>query len=168
MLASEVNIEKLACFSLGSNLGNRKAFLERAGLLLTEKAGRLAHISGMYESPSWGYESDQPYINRCLAVYSQKNPHQLMEIALGIEKQMGRLREGIGYSDRVIDIDLLLVEDLVIDHPGLILPHPRMSERRFVLLPLAEILPGMLHPLSGLTISRLLAMCPDKSTLTPV
>ena len=168
MKISQVNIDKLACFSLGSNLGNRFAFIEKARLLLEEKAGRLAHMSGMYESPSWGYESDLPYINCCLAIYSQMEALQLMEIALEIEEQMGRRREGSGYSDRVIDIDLLLVEDLVVDHPRLILPHPRMSERRFVLLPLAEILPEMRHPVSGLTISRLLEECSDKSAVKPV
>lgn len=168
MKNSQVNIEKLACFSLGSNLGDRFAFIEKAGLLLEERAGRRAHMSGMYESPSWGYESDLAYINSCLAIYSEKEPLELMEIALEIEEQMGRRREGSGYSDRVIDIDLLLVEDLVVDHPRLILPHPRMNTRRFVLLPLAEILPDMRHPVFGLTISTLLEECPDKSVVKPV
>ncbi len=168
MEKSRVNTEKLACFSLGSNLGDRFAFIQKAGLLLEERAGRRAHMSGMYESPSWGYESNLAYINSCLAIYSEKEPLELMEIALEIEEQMGRHRDGNGYSDRVIDIDLLLVEDLVVDHPRLILPHPRMSERRFVLLPLAEILPEMRHPVSGLTISRLLEECSDKSAIKPV
>ena len=168
MTISQVNIAKLACFSLGSNLGDRSAFIERAVLLLEERAGRRAHMSGMYESPSWGYESNLPYINSCLAIYSKKEPLELMQIALEIEEQMGRRREGKGYSDRVIDIDLLLLEDLVMDHPRLILPHPRMSERRFVLLPLAEILPDMQHPVSGLSISSLLEGCPDKSAVKPV
>ena len=168
MKISRVNTEKLACFSLGSNLGDSLGFIQKAGLLLEERAGRRAHMSGMYESPSWGYESDLAYINSCLAVYSEKEPLELMEIALEIEEQMGRRREGSGYSDRLIDIDLLLVEDLVVDHPRLILPHPRMSERRFVLLPLAEILPEMRHPVSGLTISRLLEECSDKSAIKPV
>ena len=168
MEKSRVNTEKLACFSLGSNLGDRFAFIQKAGLLLEERAGRRAHMSGMYESPSWGYESDLAYLNSCLAIYSEKEPLELMEIALEIEEQMGRRREGSGYSDRVIDIDLLLVEDLVVDHPRLILPHPRMSERRFVLLPLAKILPEMRHPVSGLTISRLLEECSDKSAIKPV
>jgi len=91
-----------------------------------------------------------------------------MKIALEIEKQMGRSRQGSGYADRVIDIDLLLVDDVVMDHPRLILPHPRMMERRFVLVPLNEILPKMRDPKSGLTISELLEQCPDQSPVTPV
>ena len=91
-----------------------------------------------------------------------------MEMALEIEKKMGRSRGGKGYSDRVIDIDLLMVGDLVMNHQRLILPHPRMCLRRFVLVPLAEILPDMRHPLSGLAISELLERCPDQSRLTPV
>ncbi len=125
-------------------------------------------MSGMYESPSWGYQSDQPYINCCLALYSRNEPLELMEIALDIEKEMGRSRGGSAYSDRVIDIDLLLVDDMVMDHPRLILPHPRMCLRRFVLVPLTEIVPEMQHPVSGLTISQLLKQCPDQLPLTPV
>lgn len=160
--------EKLACFSLGSNLGNRIAYLEEARKLLERKLGSLVYQSGMYESPSWGYQSDQPYINCCLAFYTLAEPLQLMDIALGIEKQMGRSREGSGYSDRGIDIDLLLVEEMVMDHPRLTLPHPRMHLRRFVLVPLAEIVPEMRHPVSDLTISELLERCPDQSVLIPV
>ena len=122
----------------------------------------------MYEASSWGYQCDQVYINGCLAFYTQKEPLQLMKIALEIEKQMGRIRHGSGYVDRVIDIDLLLVDDLVMDHPSLILPHPRMTQRRFVLVPLNKILPEMRHPVSGLTISELLEQCPDQSPVTPV
>lgn len=168
MKISDADKEHLACFSLGSNMGDRFAYLEHARSMLEEKAGRLVRLSAMYESPAWGYESDQTYINCCLAIYTHKDPQHLMEIALEIERQMGRRREGTGYSDRVIDIDLLLVEDVVMDLPQLILPHPRMSERRFVLVPLAEILPGLQHPLSGQTISDLLEACPDQSPVRPV
>jgi len=168
MNLAQENLEKLACFSLGSNLGDREAYLERASLLLEQKLGRHAYLSPMYESPSWGYQSDLPYINSCLALYTRNQPLQLMETALEIEKQMGRSRQGSGYIDRVIDIDLLLVDDLVMDHPSLILPHPRMMERRFVLVPLNDILPEMRHPKSGLTISELLEHCPDQSPITPV
>jgi 2-amino-4-hydroxy-6-hydroxymethyldihydropteridine diphosphokinase len=168
MKLTQEHKESLACFSLGSNLGDRVAYLERASLLLESKVGRLAYCSPMYESASWGYQSDLPYINSCLALYTKKEPLQLMEIALEIEKQMGRSRQGSGYADRVIDIDLLLVNDVIMDHPRLILPHPRMMERRFVLVPLNEILPEMRHPKSGQTISEILKSCPDQSPITPV
>lgn len=158
----------IACFSLGSNMGDRKRSLERAAGLLSERTGSLESLSGMYESPSWGYESDSTYMNCCLAIRTEMEALDLMETALEIEKEMGRTREGQGYSDRIIDIDLLLCGDRVVNHPRLILPHPRMSLRRFVLVPLSEILPGLKHPVSGLSISELLKCCPDKSELRPV
>lgn len=159
------NREYLACFSLGSNLGDRIAYLEEARMLLEKRLGRLANVSSMYESPAWGYESEQSYVNCCLGLYTQKNALLLVETALEIEEGMGRRREGQGYSDRVIDIDLLLMEEQVVNTPRLVLPHPRMDLRRFVLEPLAEIYPEMKHPVSGLSISSLLDSCPDQSSL---
>jgi len=158
----------IACFSLGSNMGDRKKNLDRAARLLVRRAGSLDSLSGKYESPPWGYKSDSPYLNCCLAIRTDREALDLMELALEIEKEMGRTREGQGYSDRIIDVDLLLYGDRIMDHPQLILPHPRMSLRRFVLLPLAEILPDLKHPVSGKRIAELLANCPDKSLLSPV
>lgn len=158
----------LTCFSLGSNMGDRKKSLLHAVRLLSERTGRLESLSGMFESPPWGYESDSTYVNCCLVIHTALDPLELMDIALEIEREMGRTREGTGYSDRVIDVDMLLCGDLVMDHPRLIIPHPRMSFRRFVLAPLAEIMPDLRHPVSGLSISELLERCPDQSLLTPV
>lgn len=158
----------IACFSLGSNMGDRKWSLERAAGLLSERTGSLESLSGMYESPSWGYESDSPYINCCLAIRTEMETLDLMDTALEIEREMGRTREGQGYSDRIIDVDLLLCGGRVVNHPRLILPHPRMSLRRFVLVPLSEILPDLKHPGSGLSISELLECCPDQSQLRSV
>jgi 2-amino-4-hydroxy-6-hydroxymethyldihydropteridine diphosphokinase len=160
--------EYTACFSLGSNMGDRKRSLDLAAGRLSERTGCLESMSGMYESPSWGYESDSPYMNCCLAIRTGMEALELMETALEIEKEMGRTREGQGYSDRIIDIDLLLCGDLVMNSSRLILPHPRMSLRRFVLLPLSEILPDLMHPVLGLSISELLERCPDASQLRPV
>ncbi|MCP4312226.1 MAG: 2-amino-4-hydroxy-6-hydroxymethyldihydropteridine diphosphokinase [Bacteroidetes bacterium] len=158
----------IACFSLGSNMGDRVLHLERAAELLRERTGTLVSLSGMYESPSWGYDSDTPFINCCLAIRTGLDPLDLMGTARGIEQEMGRTRTESGYSDRVIDVDLLLCGELVMDHPRLVVPHPRMSLRRFVLLPLAEILPDLRHPVSGLTIAQLLEQCPDQSPVKPV
>lgn len=160
--------EFIACFSLGSNMGDRRKRLEHAADLLCERAGFKVSISGMYESPAWGFESDSSFINCCLALRTGLNPFELIEIALGIEEEMGRTRGGSGYSDRVIDLDLLLCGDQVISQEGLIVPHPRMNLRKFVLVPLAEILPTMRHPVSGLTITELLENCPDQSEVKPI
>lgn len=158
----------IACFSLGSNMGDRKANLELAARLLADRTGSLEALSGIYESAAWGYESDSLYMNCCLTIRTEMKALELMEYALEVEKEMGRIREGQGYSDRIMDVDLLLYGDRVMNHPQLTLPHPRMSFRRFVLVPLAEIQPGLKHPVSGLSIAELLENCPDQSVLTPV
>lgn len=160
--------EYLACFSLGTNLGDRVMNLDMAKTLIADKMGAIEASSGVYESPSWGYSSNMYFYNTCLAVRSSIKPLELMELALTIEKELGRTRSKEGYSDRVIDIDLLLCGSLILDHPRLILPHPRMSERRFVLQPMTEILPDQVHPGSGLTMAELLARCKDSSELRPV
>jgi len=157
-----------ACFSLGSNLGDRSRNMEAARLLMADRMGAVNAVSGIYESPSWGYASDHSYYNCCLVIRTMIEPLHLMEMILQVEQVLGRVRKKEGYGDRVIDIDLLLYGDVVMDHPMLILPHPRMSMRRFVLAPLAEIFPEKVHPVSGLTISELLDRCQDPSEVSPV
>lgn len=156
------------CLSLGSNLGDRKSNLKRATRLLEERAGSIVRISGVYESASWGYTSLHPYYNCCLEIRTGIQPLNLMELALGIELEMGRKRNPGRYDDRIIDIDILFYGDLVLEHPQLILPHPRLSERGFVLVPLAEILPELVHPLSGKTVGELLENCPDAEGIRAV
>ena len=158
----------VAYFSLGSNLGDRKGNLESAIQLLGERSGTIDALSGVYESPSWGYTSAHSYYNSCLGLRTSIEPVDLVEIALQVERDLGRVRPAGGYDDRIIDIDLLLYGDLVMDHPRLVLPHPRMSDRGFVLVPLAEIVPDMVHPVSGITISSLLDRCSDRSVVIPV
>jgi len=160
---------KLIYLSLGSNLGNRKQHLEEAMKLIQSRIGVPEKMSMVYESEPWGYASDNSFCNCCLSLPTLFDPIQLIDQLLGIEKEMGRERGGGGkaYSDRIIDIDLLLYEDLVLNHSRLILPHPAMAERRFVLVPLAEIAPELIHPLSGKTIRQMLLECTDRSGITP-
>jgi len=87
---------------------------------------------------------------------------------LDIEQALGRQREGLGYSDRVIDIDMLLYGESRLDHPRLSLPHPSMGDRRFVLAPLAEIAPELIHPVTGNSISKMLQVCADQSEVVPM
>lgn len=152
-------------FSLGSNLGERMAHLKKAALLLEEALGSCHSHSSFYESEAWGYQSEKPYVNCCVAISSGVTPLEAMGLALGIEQQMGRKRSGSGYGDRIIDIDLLLAGSRVLREPSLILPHPRMHLRRFVLEPLAEIAPDLVHPKMQRTITQLLDRCPDKAPL---
>ena len=129
---------------LGGNLGDVAATLEAALAALTaDGAVRLVCASAAYRTPPWGL-TDQPYfLNRCALVATTLGPRALLARALAVEQAFGRLRDPMSrFGPRPLDIDLLTYGELSIDEPGLVLPHPRMFERAFVLVPLAEIAPG--------------------------
>lgn len=161
-------MKKLIYLSLGSNLGRREQYLEEALEKIQKRIGRLDKVSRYYESEPWGFSSGNRFYNCCLSLRSSIDPLRLMELLLQIEQEMGRSREGSIYSDRVIDIDLLLYGDKQLDLPGLTVPHPSMGDRRFVLAPLAEIAPEVIHPVAEISISRMLHLCPDKSEVLPL
>ncbi len=154
--------------SLGSNLGNKLQNLEAAQKLIGIQLGSIGSVSQVYESNSWGYFSENTFYNCCLSVTTTMDPGSLMEGIWSIERILGRVREGRGYADRLIDIDLLLYGNEVVDDPGLNVPHPKMEERRFVLEPLVEIAADMVHPLNGLTIREMLEKCQDPGKIMPV
>lgn len=158
----------LVYLSLGSNLGHREQHLREAIKLIQSRIGAAEQVSRIYESEPWGYSSENRFCNCCLSVRTRLDPLPLLDQVLGIEKKMGRERLGMGYSDRIIDIDLLLFGDMQIDHPRLTLPHPAIGERMFVLAPLAEIAPGLIHPVTGLTIGQMLEQCGDQTNVTPL
>ncbi len=147
--------ESHVCYvGLGSNLGDRAANLAEARLRLNE-SGRIIAASSIYETEPWGVDPGQPdFLNQVVALATPLPPAGLLELLLSIERDMGRVRSAPG-DPRLIDLDLLLYGDEVIDEPGLTIPHPRMTERAFVLDPLAEIAPDAIHPVSGLSISEL-------------
>lgn len=158
----------LAYLSLGSNLGHREQHLQEAITLIQSQIGAAEQVSGIFESEPWGYSSENQFCNCCLSVWTNLDPFPLLEQVLGIEKQMGRERLGTGYSDRIIDIDLLLFGDIQMEHPRLTLPHPAFGNRRFVLVPLAEIAPELMHPVTGLSIVQMLEVCGDQTRVTPL
>lgn len=161
-------MKKLIYLSLGSNLGRREQYLEEALEKIQKRIGRLDKVSRYYESEPCGFSSGNRFYNCCLSLRSSIDPLRLMELLLQIEQEMGRSMEGSIYSDRVIDIDLLLYGDKQLDLPGLTVPHPSMWDRRFVLAPLAEIAPEVIHPVAEISISRMLHLCPDKSEVLPL
>jgi 2-amino-4-hydroxy-6-hydroxymethyldihydropteridine diphosphokinase len=130
-----------AFVGLGANLGDREATIRLAAGLLC--ATRLSTIR---ETEPWGYEDQPPFLNAVAQVDTDAAPRALLDRLLEIESELGRTRDGPRWGPRTIDLDLLLYGDQVIDEPGLVVPHPRLAERRFVLEPLAELDPYLLVP----------------------
>jgi 2-amino-4-hydroxy-6-hydroxymethyldihydropteridine diphosphokinase len=149
---------------LGSNLGDRLATLD-AGLRALEALGfRTRALSSRYETEPVGGPAQGWYVNAVVRGETELPPRQLLEACLHVERQLGRERR-VRWEARTLDLDLLLYGDLVLDEPGLRVPHPRLCERRFVLEPLAELAPELRHPLLGLRVAELLERCPDVSAV---
>jgi 2-amino-4-hydroxy-6-hydroxymethyldihydropteridine diphosphokinase len=127
--------------ALGTNLGNRKAIMREAIDNIGKKVGTVIRQSSFYETEPWGFESPNLFLNACICVSTKLAPRQLLEVTQAIERDMGRIEKTVGlqYVDRIIDIDILLYDDLHINEPDLIIPHPLMEEREFVMKPLLEI-----------------------------
>ncbi len=154
--------------SLGSNLGNREDNIKNAIQFIQLRLGNILAQSPLYQTPSWGYH-DRSYLNNVLCLSTSLDPLDLMDAFLQIELLQGRLREqGEGYQPRIIDIDIVLIEGIVINHPKLIVPHPRMHLRRFVLKPAVDIAPSWIHELKNKSLSELLKECEDNSKIKQV
>ena len=127
--------------ALGTNLGNRKAIMREAIDNIGNKVGTVMRQSSFYETEPWGFESPNLFLNACICVSTKLAPRQLLEVTQAIERDMGRIEKTVGlqYVDRIIDIDILLYDDLHINEPDLVIPHPLMEEREFVMKPLLEI-----------------------------
>ncbi len=145
-------------FSLGSNLGDRAQLLEKALTLLNKEIGNLVSRSSFYETEPWGFSSNHPFLNSCCLCETELLPLEVLHRTQQIEKELGRKRKSKNkkYHDRPIDIDLLLCDDLTINTKELTIPHPFMQERRFVLEPLKEIAPDVIHPVLHISISEML------------
>ncbi len=136
--------------SLGSNLGDRLRYLERA-LEQLRRELKIERVSSVYETRPVG-EADQPwFLNLVCYAYTQMDPHTLLWYIQAIESALGRQRSEDQFAPRTLDIDIVAFEDRVIEEPNLEIPHPRMAERAFVLEPLAEIAPEWLHPVENKT-----------------
>ena len=139
-----------AYVGLGANLGDREHALRRALELLDAEAGiAVVSASSFRETDPVGYLDQPPFLNGAVAVETELAPRELLERLLGVERALGRIREGPRFGPRTIDLDLLLYGDAVLDEPGLTLPHPRLHERRFALEPLAELDPELVVPGRG-------------------
>lgn len=148
------NLASIIAIALGSNLGDSLAILQAAIETLDRIPGiEVIIVSSWYQTKAIG--PPQPdYVNGCILVQAQQEPHSLLEILLNIEKKFGRTRQE-RWGPRTLDLDLLLYDDLILETATLQIPHPRIRERAFVLIPLAEIAPKWVEPVSGKTIEEL-------------
>lgn len=142
---------------LGSNLGDKKENIQRALNEIAERIGEVISVSAFYETAPWGFESENSFINIAAAVDTGLQPRKVMEAGQDIEKLMGRVPRSMeaGYADRIIDIDLLLYDDLIIDQEDLIIPHPLMTDRAFVMEPMMDIAPEVIHPVFNMKLKEL-------------
>ena len=126
--------------------------------MITERIGEVTSLSSFYETTPWGFRSENSFLNAAACAETALPPLDVLHLTQAIEKEMGRKKKSVQgiYSDRLIDIDLLLYDNLVLDLPELTLPHPLMTERAFVMAPLAEIAGETVHPIFKKTISELL------------
>lgn len=142
---------------LGTNLGNKEANLRIAIYKLQERIGKQVSLSSFYETAPWGFESDHSFLNAAIGLETSLSPIEILHITQEIEKELGRTKKSVNgsYSDRLIDIDILLYDTLVLQTPELTIPHPLMTERDFVMKPLIEIAGNVIHPTRQKTLSEL-------------
>jgi 2-amino-4-hydroxy-6-hydroxymethyldihydropteridine diphosphokinase len=149
-----------AYVGVGSNLGDKEGFCRRAIQLIDRMEGcRVRTVSNLYRTEPVGVQGHDWYLNCVVGLDTLLTPHLMLERLLNLESELGRIRTG-KLQPRVIDLDLLLFGQSVVNTLDLVLPHPRMHMRRFVMVPMAEIAPDLLHPVLGLTMKKLLEECP--------
>ena len=149
--------------SIGSNKGNRYSFIKEALRLIRKDIGKVFLISKTYETKSWGFHSDD-FINICIMIKSEFLPAELLNKLKNIEVRIGRIRNSTEISAREIDIDILFYSDEIVDQKNLMIPHPRLHLRNFVLYPLNDIASDFVHPILIKPINELLEECKDNDT----
>jgi 2-amino-4-hydroxy-6-hydroxymethyldihydropteridine diphosphokinase len=163
LLNYNIPIMRKVFLGLGSNLGDRAKNLDEVKIRIETSIGKIVAASSVYQAEPWGFKSEDDFLNMAICVETNLNPSGLLGRILMIESQMGRVRSGDQFSSRGIDIDILLYENEIIDLAALKIPHPRMHERKFVLVPLCEIGSEVVHPVMNQTIESLLKSCTDSS-----
>ncbi len=145
---------------LGSNIGLRNFNLRRAQRLLEKRLGKATKVSSCYETAAWGVEDQRDFLNMAFCFKTKLSPDQVLDVAQRVESKMGRLRLQ-KWGERIIDVDIIFYGDEVVNTDRLQLPHPWMQDRRFVLVPVAEIAAKWRHPVLGAKVKKLLRNCTD-------
>lgn len=153
----------------GGNLNNTKDKYVKLNKLISSHIGKILHQSNYYQSKSWGYCSENNFINVAFKIQTNLSALEALEQCLIIEQLLGRqVHEKYPYQDRAMDIDIIFYDELIFNSKTLTIPHPLMEKRNFVLLPLLEICPCKIHPVLGKTIKELLDNSPDNSYPRPI
>ncbi len=146
---------------IGGNIGDRIENLRKTRAFIARSCGRILRESAIYETSAWGKTDQADFLNQALRVETELTPTLLLWKILEIEQELGRFR-GEKFGPRIIDIDIILYNSEIINLPSLTVPHPHMQNRRFVMAPMAEIAPSIVHPILGKTMAELLMVCPDQ------
>lgn len=146
---------------LGSNQGQRKQFLQKAIQQIQLQCGSITKESSIYETAAWGNTKQASFLNKIISIRTKLSPDALMKKLLEIEEELGRVRTE-KYGPRTIDLDILFYDTLIFHSAIVTLPHPAIQDRKFVLIPMAELSPGKIHPVYKKTINTLLKECTDQ------
>jgi 2-amino-4-hydroxy-6-hydroxymethyldihydropteridine diphosphokinase len=147
---------------IGGNLGDKREVFKEATLLLEELVGKITQHSHIYETEPWGFESADLFWNQVLELSVMISPEEVLERTQQIEQQLGRTRKAQQYDSRIIDIDILFYGEQIISFENLTIPHPRIQDRKFALVPLCEIAPNLKHPVLQKSMGQILLECTDK------
>ncbi len=158
-----MKIQHQVILSLGSNQGKKLINIEKCIDLLHNEVGTIVKVSSLYESKSWGFESDDFY-NCAVLMHTNFSPNKLLKKIVKVENKLGRVRNNsLGYQARIIDVDIISFDNEIIQTENLEIPHPFLKDRKFVLLPMSELISNWTHPKDNLSISEILSNCQDKS-----
>jgi 2-amino-4-hydroxy-6-hydroxymethyldihydropteridine diphosphokinase len=154
----------------GSNMGDKNKIFAQACLYINNRCGRVVQVSSAYESEPWGFRTEEWFLNRVIVVETELDPEALMRQLLDIEAELGRVRhpEIQGYTSRTADLDILYYGNRIVLTDSLTIPHPRLHQRRFALLPMCEVAPQLVHPAFSFTQTELLRRCHDFSEVRKI
>ena len=155
----------IAYLCIGGNLGNREENLEETRMFVNYNMGDITRASAIYETEPWHMENVPAFLNQVLEISTELSPVQLMQEIMELEEFFGRIRTEGEVLSREMDVDILFYDDLVLQDGAPLIPHPRLQDRKFVLVPLEEIAPDLVHPLLKKNTSELLRLCNDLSAV---